>query len=169
MLFPFFEAGSPPPVTATAFVTEAGALLATLTVSVIKGKLDPAAMVAGEVQESVATTQVQPDPVMAVAVRPEGNVSIKVTAVPSVGALPAFDTAMLYVAPAWPWVKLPVWLLVTVRSGAGGSTTVVGSDAVSFAVLVSPPPETTTLFVTEEAVAAPTFTVRNKLGKLFPG
>jgi hypothetical protein len=41
-----------------------------------------------------------------------------------------------------------------------GGVIVVGSVAVSFAVLVSPPPDTVAVFVTDEGAVVATFTVR---------
>jgi len=69
------------------------------------------------VQLTVATTHVQPVPVIAVVVRLAGNVSMTVT-VPAVGPGPMLFAVNVYVAPVSPRPKLPVWLLVIVRSGA---------------------------------------------------
>ncbi len=55
-------------------------------------------------------------------------------------------------------MKLPVWFLVMVRSGIG--VMIVGSFAVSFDVMNSPPPETVAVFVTLEGTFAATLTVR---------
>jgi hypothetical protein len=68
------------------------------------------------VQVRVARVQLQPLPLNAVAVNPAGSVSTTVT-VPLVGRVPIFDTTIVYCAPVCPWVKLPLWLLVRVRSG----------------------------------------------------
>ena len=43
---------------------------------------------------------------MYVVVSRAGNVSVMVV-VPDVGAVPEFDTVMVYVAPVWPWTKSP--------------------------------------------------------------
>ena len=55
-------------------------------------------------------------------------------------------------------MKLPEWLLVIVRSG--GVLMVVVSLAVSLLVLVSPPPETVAVFVTDAGALLATFTAR---------
>lgn len=70
------------------------------------------------------------------ALRPVGRVSWTVT-VPLDGPLPPFCTVSVYVAPFSPWLKFPVWLLETLRSGSW--SIVVGSEAVSFEVFSSPP------------------------------
>ncbi len=67
-------------------------------------------------------------------------------------------TVIVYVAPVCPWVKLPVWVFVTVRSGAVADT-VVESVAVSLLVLVSPPPLTLTLLTSGLPALAATLTV----------
>jgi hypothetical protein len=59
-------------------------------------------------------------------------------------------------------VKFPLWVFVTVRSGT--PLIVVGSVALLFAVLVSPPPPTVTVFVTLAGAALATFTVRVSAG-----
>src|SRR5258706_174576 len=58
-----------------------------------------------------------------------------------------------------PSVVAPLTLLVFVTVRSGSWVTVVGSVAVSFAVSVSPPPDTVTLLVTLEAALVATFTV----------
>ncbi len=55
-------------------------------------------------------------------------------------------------------MKLPVWLLVIVRSGF--RVTLVISLAVSFEVLISLPPETVTVLVTLAGAFLATLTVR---------
>ena len=80
---------SPPPATVAVLVTLAGALAATFTVSVMAGKLAPGAAVVLVLQASVDTVQLHPVPVIAVAVKPVGSVSVTVT-VPEVGANPPF-------------------------------------------------------------------------------
>src|SRR5215831_2582812 len=62
--------------------------------------------------------QFHPDPIIDVAVSPDGSESEIVT-VPTVGAVPTFDAVSVYVAPAWPWVNAPRCELVAVRSGTG--------------------------------------------------
>jgi hypothetical protein len=41
-----------------------------------------------------------------------------IVTVPAVGPCPTLLTVIVKVAPVSPWKKLPVWLLVMVRSGA---------------------------------------------------
>jgi|SRR5271168_213707 len=77
---------SPPPETVAELIPEA-ALADTLTVSVMAGKLAPAASTAVVVQVSVVRLHPQPEPVMAVAVSPAGSASTTVT-VPLVAAVP---------------------------------------------------------------------------------
>ena len=101
--------------------------------------------------------QDHPVPAIAVAVSPEGNVSVTVT-VPDVAPLPLLFTVIVYVAPACPCVKFPVCDFVMLRSAS--CVTVVASLAVSFEVLVSPPPDTAAVFVIEAAAELLTFTVR---------
>src|SRR5689334_1792583 len=98
---------------------------------------------------------------MLVAVRPAGSVSVTVTVVPSVGpAIAALLTVIVYVAPTWPWVKLPAWLFVIDRSaGVAAGLTIVESIAVLFAAVTSPPPLTLALFTCGEVAFAATFTV----------
>ena len=69
-------------------------------------------------------------------------------------AVPMFLGVIVYCAPFCPWVKLPTWVFVTVRSDAV-TDTVVGSVAVYREA--SPPPMTVTVLVPEFA-AAPTVT-----------
>ena len=66
-------------------------------------------------------------------------------------------TVSVYIAPVWPCIKLPVCDLAIVRSGTPPMLAI--SDAESFAALISPPPETETLFVTLAAALPATFTV----------
>src|SRR5262249_47175590 len=89
VLFP--EDASLPPLTVTPFVTLAAALLATLIVNVIAGYDAPLATGLLVVHVLVATEQLQPAPLIAVAVKPAGNASTTVT-VPDVAAVPPFDT-----------------------------------------------------------------------------
>src|SRR5258708_27662185 len=67
---------SPPPETVAVFVTDAGALRFTETVSVISGKLRPGSMVSAR-EQLVSDTQIQPGPLMAVAFKPAGSVSVR--------------------------------------------------------------------------------------------
>src|SRR5258708_4655245 len=69
---------SPPPETVAVLVTDRGALRFTETVSVISGKLRPGSMVSAR-EELVSDTQIQPGPLMAVAFKPAGSVSVTVT------------------------------------------------------------------------------------------
>src|SRR5438132_739504 len=95
---------------------------------------------------------------MAVAVRPLGKVSVTV-AVPLVGPVPELLAVMVYVAAICPCVKFPVWVLLMVRSGVRAGLIVVASLAESLLVLVSPPPETVAVLVTDAAALLATFTV----------
>src|SRR5271170_7592001 len=85
---------APPPEAAAELVTLVGALAATLTVSVMAGKLAPATSTVVDVQVNVPSEQVQPVPAIAVAVRPAGSVSTTVT-VPLVDAVPELVTVMV--------------------------------------------------------------------------
>jgi hypothetical protein len=87
---------SPPPDTVATLVTDDGALLATFTVSVIAGYAAPAASTSLRVQlgEPTPTSQFQPLPAMAVAVRPVGTVSSTVTA-PLLGPEPTLLTVIV--------------------------------------------------------------------------
>jgi hypothetical protein len=89
VLFP--EVASPPPLTVTLFVTLAATLLAKFTVNVIAGYAALPARTLLVVQVLVANVQLQPVPLIAVAVKPAGSVSTTVT-VPDVDAVPTFDT-----------------------------------------------------------------------------
>src|SRR5258706_5910454 len=99
---------SPPPATVAVLVTLAGAFDATLTVSVIKGYEAPAASTSLRVHAPAGWLHVQPVPPIAVAVRPEGSVSLTVT-VPLVGPPPLLRTLSPYVAPNCPCVNVPAW------------------------------------------------------------
>jgi hypothetical protein len=85
---------SPPPATVAKFMTLAGAVADTLTVSVIVGKAVLADSIVFVVQLSATTLQTQPEPLMAVAVSPAGKVSTRVT-VPLVTAVPELVTVTL--------------------------------------------------------------------------
>src|SRR5215472_15764132 len=70
---------SPPPETVAVLATLAGALAATLTVRIKGGYDPPAARTSLRVQVSVARTQLHPEPLSAVALRPVGRLSVTVT------------------------------------------------------------------------------------------
>ena len=74
-----FPQAEPPPDAVTTFVTLAGASLATFTVTVTGGKLAPTSRPSSRVQVSVASMQLQPEPVMPVAIRPLGSLSTRFT------------------------------------------------------------------------------------------
>jgi hypothetical protein len=104
----------PPPDTLTAFVTDAAALLATFTVTVIV-ELAPAPNTVLFVQ--VFAAHAQPVPAMDTSVNPAGIVSATVI-VPLVGpAFAPFDTVTVYVAFCCPCVKFPAWLFVIANAG----------------------------------------------------
>lgn len=152
VLFEVFA--SPPPDTVSVLVNEPVAFEATLTVNVITGYELPLANASDRVQLEAFNVHVHPVPVSPVAVKPAGNVSITVAA-PLVAAVPALVTVIANVPP-WPWVKLPVWIDVTVRSGT--PEIVVPSVPVLFEVFVSPPPEIVTVLVNDPAAFEATFT-----------
>src|SRR3954464_2960001 len=79
VLLPVAAAGSPPPETTAVLVRLPVAACATFTVSAIAGKLATAFNTSLRVQVSVASTQLQPEPLTAVAVSPAGNVSATLT------------------------------------------------------------------------------------------
>jgi hypothetical protein len=64
---------------------------------------------------------VQFAPEIPVAVNPTGTVSLTETVV-LVARPPELVTVMVYVAPVWPCVKLPTWVLVMVMSGGPEAT-----------------------------------------------
>ena len=82
--------------------------------------------------------------------------------VPVVGPEPPFETVMVYVSPISPCLKMTEWVFVIVRSAA--RITVVISPVESFAVLISPPPETTAVLVTLGGALLATFTVTIRAG-----
>ena len=90
-----------PPETTTVLVTEGGALVDTLTVSVITGYDVPAARASERVHVKLPMEQAQPAPLMVVAVRPAGRESVRLT-VPMVGPPPLLVTVMMYCAPVCP-------------------------------------------------------------------
>src|SRR5438552_3884812 len=85
---------SPPPETFTTLMTVNGALLATLTASTIGGQIAPAPNASLRVQVRVPSVHVHPAPLIAVAVRLAGSVSLRVT-LPTVGPVPAFFAVMV--------------------------------------------------------------------------
>ena len=86
---------APPPEAAAELVTLAGALAATLTVSVSAGKLAPAASTVVLEQGPEGRVQLQLVPEIAVAVRPVGRVSVTVTPVAVVAAVPELVTVIV--------------------------------------------------------------------------
>src|SRR5262249_16744022 len=153
---------SPPPETDAEFVKFEGASLATVTVRVIAGKFEPAANASFRVHDRDRSTQFHPAPSSAVAVRAAGRVSVTVT-VPLVESPPMLETVSVYAAPICPCVKEPVWVLVILKSGT--AVIEVGSLAVLFAVLISPPTDTAAEFLTLEGALPATVTVRVIAGK----
>ena len=69
-----------------------GESVATFTVTVMGGKLDPVGTIAVELQVTVTTLQVQPAPVIATTVKPVGTVSVITTGAPVVGPKPMLLT-----------------------------------------------------------------------------
>ena len=148
---------SPAVVTVAVLTTLEGASGATFTFTVI---VSAGALTWREpvrVQVRVASTQFHAIPLIEVAVRPAGSVSVTVI-VPFVGAVPTFCTSMKYV-PVPPRAKGWKWLFLIARSGTGGCTMSVRSCVRSFAVLTSPPPETVTVFSVLAGASNATFTV----------
>jgi hypothetical protein len=135
---------APPPLAATAFVTEPGDP-PTLTVREIEFPTAPAAMLVALVHVTVwpAAPHVQPVPLAEANVRPAGSVSIAAI-VPEVATLPVLPTAIVYV-PVAPIVKFPVCVFVT--ESAGAPEIVVGSFATG--AFAAPPPLAVAVFVSE--------------------
>src|SRR5689334_17337935 len=98
--------------------------------------------------------QLQPVPLIAVGVNPNGSASDTVTT-PDVGPEPTLLTPIVYDAPTCPPVKLTARATAIVRSG--GALMAVGSFALSFAVFTSPPPDTVTVFMTDAGALPATF------------
>ena len=107
---------SPPPETVAVLVTDEAALLATLTVIVMGGYVAPAAKGSVRAQTNVLRVQVQPTPLIAVAVKPAGRASAAETE-PEVAMPPAFPTDIRYIAPLWPRLNAPLCVFEIVRSG----------------------------------------------------
>jgi len=85
------------------------------------------------VQTNVPVEQLHPVPVIAVAARLEGRESARLT-VPTVGPVPLLVTVIENCAPLCPCEKLPLCVLLTVRSGTlvplcGVSTKIARSAA----------------------------------------
>ena len=91
---PSDRANPPPPDTVAILVTLNGELEATVTSNVMAGYALPAARASPQVHVSVASVQLHPVPLMAVAVRPVGSVSVADT-VAVVGEAPVFDTVIV--------------------------------------------------------------------------
>jgi hypothetical protein len=85
---------SPPPDTATLFVTLAGALAETFTVSVIGGYAAPAARLSDRVHVRFARFVVQPVPLIVVAINPAGSESVTVMD-PDEAAFPTLVTMIV--------------------------------------------------------------------------
>ena len=109
-------------------------------------------------QVSVPRVQPHPEPLIAVAVSPEGKVSTTVTVLPAtIGPGPALPTVTVYVSPVSPCLNCVECDFVIVRSGAWVMG--VTAFAVSLDMLVSPPPETVAVLVTEDGALLATLTV----------
>ena len=108
-------------------------------------------------QVNVASTQLQPVPAIAVAVKPTGSVSVTVTR-PEVDPAPALVTVSEYVAPTWPSENVPFATLTIVRSASDVVTGVVVVD-VLLDVFVSPPPLMVARLTTLDGAFDPTVTV----------
>src|ERR1051326_1063854 len=85
---------SPPPETVALAVNDAGALLATLTVTVMSSKLVPANKVSPRVHCSGLSVQFQLRPLRSVAVRPAGRLTFIVIRA-EVSAAPVLETAIV--------------------------------------------------------------------------
>jgi len=108
---------NPPPDSSTRFRTGEAALVATFPVTVIAGKLAPAARTSLRVQVSVTelAIHVHPGPAIDTRLKPGCVVSVTST-VPLVGAPEAaFDTVTVNVAPVCPCVKFPTCVLLMLR------------------------------------------------------
>ena len=134
VLFPVFNAASPPPETLALFVTEAAAvketstaklktlvlLPATLEIAVLLAQVIVCGAVAFERQDQLATfvplsATVPASPPLTL--KPVGKLSVTVIVPVVVGAVPLFVTVIVYV-PGVPRVKLPVCVLAIVKSGS---------------------------------------------------
>jgi hypothetical protein len=142
-----------PPDTWTEFVCGDVAFPATVTVTVIDGKLAPPAIVFVVVHVG-NVVQVHPVPAIAVIVSPVGGVSTTVTVPTVVPAPAAFDTVTVYCAPASPCVNVPLGVFVMLSEG---TRMAVGAGPV--AVPVKFPPVACTEFVSIAFAVNDTFTV----------
>ena len=116
---------SPPPATFAVLTSvPVGSVGAMLTSKLIGGQLAPAANTSLREQASGDSVHDQPEPLIAVAVTPDGSVSVIWTGA-FVGPAPMLLTTNVHNAPTWPWLKLPLWLLVMVRSGRASATVVI--------------------------------------------
>jgi hypothetical protein len=136
---------APPPDAPAVFVTLAGAVGATLTVSAIALPAAPAPIATAlvHVTTAPAAEHVQPVPLAALKLKPVGSVSDTVI-VPAVVTFPELPTAIAYV-PVKPAVNVPAWDFAIVRTGA--PEIVVGSVATG--VFDAPPPLAVAEFVSE--------------------
>ena len=109
-------AGESPPDTVTVFVTLAGAVAETSTVTVMAAYALPTASASERLQ--MLAVQVHPVPAMETRVNPDGIVSVTVT-VPFVGPVlvAGLVTVTVYVALVCPLVKLPWCVLVIFKRG----------------------------------------------------
>src|SRR5262249_21207696 len=117
----------------------------------------PAASALEVVHVSVPSVQLHAAPPEAAGAEGRGGGESTTVTVPDVVQLHELVAVIVYVAPVSPWVKLPVCDFAAVMSASW--LTAVGSEAVSFDVFDSPPPEIVAVFVTDDAAVALTFTV----------
>src|SRR6185295_10110860 len=109
--------------------------------------------------------QVHPVPASETTDSPGGGISSTVSG-PMVGCDPTLETVTLYCALVCPCEKLPLWVLVTARTGGPGRT-LVGSFAVCS--VPSPPPVAVAWLVSGEDALTATFTVIVISGQDAPG
>src|SRR5580765_2365686 len=152
---------SPPPETVTPRLPVEGALLATFIERLICEEADPAAIVPDWVQVRVLRVHVQPAPLMAKAVNPVERFATTVM-VPEEAILPKLSMNIGKLTLVSPWLTKLVPERAGVRSMIGAAIC-VRSLKESFALLVSPPPETVATFVTVAGALAAMATVR-KIG-----
>jgi hypothetical protein len=146
-------------LTLAKFVAPGAALAATAAVR-LNDALPPTAIEPVKIAVTTWPLVLKPQPVpdAETNVMPAGNVS-RTVVVPVVAAVPELLTVRVHV-PFVPAVKLPVCDLVMPRFGTAAGFTTVGSDARSFAGLVSPGVMTLAEFVTLGTAAAPIAAVR---------
>src|SRR5206468_1082106 len=106
---------SPPSDTVELLTMLAAALLATLKVIAIGGKLAPLSKVSLRTQVKALRLQLQPAPTIAVAVNPAPKVLATVI-VPLVATEPTLETTTVEVAPLAPCRRFPVCVALTVKS-----------------------------------------------------